>query len=184
MKFLGFVLVTAGFLAGAYYLTGAQGDVLGVGFAVCFVVAVLGVVILRVGTRKQKAAVEKVTAEVKTVERCLLRLAEGVGDLEREKDTIYVYELPGEIDQRFNKDLERFVDARESIAVAYGLPAYAGVMSHFAAGERYLNRVWSCSVDGYIDEAHTYLGRARDQFVEGHTKLKKLLGDRPLEGAV
>ncbi len=175
MKLLGFLLVTIGFLAGAYFLTGARGDVLGVGFAVCFVTAVLGVVILRVATRKQKAAVEKVTAEVKTVDECLLRLAEGVGDLEREKDAIYVYDLSQEIDRRFHDDLQRFVDARESIAVAYGLPAYAGVMSHFAAGERYLNRVWSCSVDGYIDEAHTYLARARDQFIEGHTRLKKLL---------
>jgi hypothetical protein len=175
MKLLGFLLVALGFLAGAYYLTGAGGDVLGFGFAVCFVVAVLGVVILRVVTRKQKSAVEKVTAEVKTVEKCLLRLADGVSDLEREKDTINVYELSHEIDRRFNEDLERFVDARESIAVAYGLPAYAGVMSHFAAGERYLNRVWSCSVDGYIDEAHAYLGHARDQFAEGHNQLSKLL---------
>jgi hypothetical protein len=175
MKLLGFLLVAVGFLAGSYYLTGASGVVLGVRFAVCFVVAVLGVVILRVATRKQKSAVEKVTAEVKTVEQCLMRLAEGVGGLEREKDTIHVYELSGEIDRRFNLDLERFVDARESIAIAYGLPAYAGVMSHFAAGERYLNRVWSCSVDGYIDEAHAYLGHARDQFVEGHIQLSKLL---------
>jgi hypothetical protein len=175
MKLLGFLLVTVGFLAGAYYLTGAGGEVLGIGFWACFVVAVLGVVILRVVTRKQKAAVDKVTAEVKTVEQCLSRLAEGVGALEREKDTIHVYELPDEIDRRFTDDLRRFVDARESVAVAYGLPAYGGVMSHFAAGERYLNRVWSCSVDGYINEAHTYLGRARNQFVEGHTKLKKLL---------
>ena len=175
MKFLGFSLVTIGFLAGAYYLTGAQGDVLGVGFAACFGGALLGVVILRVATRKQKAAVDKVTAEVRTVEACLARLARGVGDLERERDSVYVYDLSREIDHRFNEDLQRFVEARESIAVAYGLPAYAGVMSHFAAGERYLNRVWSCSVDGYIDEAHTYLRRARDQFVEGHTKLNKLL---------
>ena len=175
MKLLGFLLLTIGFLAGAYFLTGAGGDVLGLAFAICFVIAGAGVVILRVATRKQKAAVEKVTAEVKTVDECLSRLAQGVGALESEKDAIYVYDLPDEIDRRFHGDLQRFVDARESIAVAYGLPAYAGVMSHFAAGERYLNRVWSCSVDGYIDEAHTYLARARDQFVEGHTILKKLL---------
>jgi hypothetical protein len=139
------------------------------------VVAVVGVVILRVASRKRKSAVDKVTAEVRTVEECLARLAHGVGDLERARDAVDVYDLSREIDQRFSGDLQRFVDARESIAVAYGLSAYAGVMSHFAAGERYLNRVWSCSVDGYIDEAHKYLGHARDQFVEGHNRLKKLL---------
>ena len=37
-------------------------------------------------------------------------------------------------------------------------------MNEFAAGERYLNRCWSASVDGYIDEIKTYLGKARTQF--------------------
>ena len=63
----------------------------------------------------------------------------------------------------------------ESIAIAFGLPLYASVMSHFAAGERYLNRVWSCSVDGYIDEAHAYISRAREQFEEGHAILAKMV---------
>lgn len=175
MKLLGFLLVVAGFLAGAYYLTGATGRVIGVGFAVSFFVAVVGVVILRVVTRQRKGAVEKVTAEVKTAEQSISFLADGVEGLVKEKNTINVYDLSQEIDDRFAEALDSFVDARESIAIAYGLPAYADVMSHFAAGERYLNRVWSCSVDGYIDEAHAYLARARDQFTEGHTKLKKLV---------
>lgn len=175
MKLLGFFLVAFGFLAGAYHLTGVEGRVLGAGFVISFVVALAGVVILRVVTRKQKGGVEKVTAEVKTTEQCLLRLAEGVARLEKEKDSINVYSLSKEIDERFTDDLGRFADARESIAVAHGLPFYASVMSHFAAGERYLNRVWSCSVDGYVDEAHAYLARAREQFVEGHTKLKALV---------
>jgi hypothetical protein len=175
MKLLGLALVAVGFLAGAYHLTGASGSVLGIRFVLSFVVALAGVVILRVATRKTKAAEAKVTAEVKTAEQSLSHLAHGVDELAKEKDAIYVYDLPGEIDDRFNESLESFVDARESIAIAYGLPAYADIMSHFAAGERYLNRVWSCSVDGYIDEAHAYLGRARDQFVEGHTKLKQLV---------
>jgi len=175
MKLLGFILVVVGFLAGAYYLTGAGGSVIGVGFVVSFAVALVGVVILRNATRKTKGAEEKVTAELNTAAQSLAQLADGVDKLEKEKDAIYVYDLPGEIDARFNESIDRFVDSRESIAIAYGLPAYAGVMSHFAAGERYLNRVWSCSVDGYIDEAHAYLVRARDQFVEGHAKLKNLV---------
>jgi hypothetical protein len=173
MKLFGFALTAVGFLAGAYYLTGASGSVLGLPFWISFVVSLAGVVVLRVATRKTKSAEEKVSAEVNTAQQCLSQLAEGVDQLEREKDTIYVYDLSKLIDDRFTEAMDRFVEARESIAIAYGLPAYADVMSHFAAGERYLNRVWSCSVDGYIDEAHAYLGRARDQFVEGHTKLKQ-----------
>jgi hypothetical protein len=174
VKLLGFILVASGFLAGAYFLTGVGGKVIGAGFITSFLAALAGVVILRSATRKRKGAKEKVTAEVKTTEETLSFLAEGVERLLAEKDSVNVYDLSKEIDSRFNEALERFVEARESIAVAYGLPAYASVMSHFAAGERYLNRVWSCSVDGYIDEAHAYLGHARDQFVEGYKKLSGL----------
>ncbi len=173
MKLFGFLLVVLGFLAGAYYLTGVKGSVLGAGFTAAFAIALAGVVILRVVTRKRAAAGEKVTAEIQAVEQSLAYLARGVAELEEAKAGIDVYDLPKEIDKRFNESLERFVSSRESIAVAYGLPAYAAVMSHFAAGERYLNRVWSCSVDGYIDEAHKYLAHARDQFAEGLAKLKQ-----------
>ena len=171
MKLLGFIMVSLGFLAGVYFLTGAGGRVLGVQFALSFTVALIGVVILRLASRQRVTAVEKVTAEIQTAEQCLRRLLQGTVRLESEKDSLDVYDLPKIIDERFNEDLEKFVEARESIAVAYGLPAYADVMSHFAAGERYLNRVWSCSVDGYIDEAHTFIGRARAQFEEGLSKL-------------
>ena len=37
-------------------------------------------------------------------------------------------------------------------------------MNEFAAGERYINRAWSASVDGYIDETLTYVTKARSQF--------------------
>ena len=174
MKLFGFILVAAGFLAGAYFLTGAGGSTLGPGFAVAFAIASAGVVILRVVTRQRVSAKEKVTAEVRTTEETLALLVDGVEELIDRKDSIDVYDLPAEIDRRFVGPLARFVEARESIALAYGLPAYASVMSHFAAGERYLNRVWSCSVDGYIDEAHKYLGRARDQFIEGRDRLRQL----------
>ena len=46
-------------------------------------------------------------------------------------------------------------------------------MSHFAAGERYINRVWSASADGYDDEAETYLKKAAGQFDEAKQQLLK-----------
>ena len=48
----------------------------------------------------------------------------------------------------------------------FGMQNYADVMSNFAAGERYINRVWSASTDGYEDEVRAYLVRALDQFRE------------------
>ena len=56
----------------------------------------------------------------------------------------------------------------------FGLQNYADVMSAFAAGERYINRVWSASTDGYIDEVRSYLDRATQQFREARTLFAKL----------
>ena len=45
-------------------------------------------------------------------------------------------------------------------------------MSRFAAGERYLNRVWSASADGYIDEVNTYIEKSREQFSDCLSKIQ------------
>jgi hypothetical protein len=70
-------------------------------------------------------------------------------------------------------DLIRFVDARESMVHLFGLQAYADIMSHFAAGERYINRVWSSSADGYDVEAARYLGKAEEQFADAQKQLNE-----------
>jgi hypothetical protein len=94
----------------------------------------------------------------------LRTIVERIATLDAAKDSIDVYDLPARIDEQFPREILAFVEARQSISHAWGARAYADVMSHFAAAERYLNRVWSCAADGYIDEAHTYIGRSRVQF--------------------
>jgi hypothetical protein len=46
-------------------------------------------------------------------------------------------------------------------------------MSNFVAGERYINRVWSASADGYDEEATAYLRKAEARFTEAETLLTK-----------
>jgi hypothetical protein len=53
----------------------------------------------------------------------------------------------------------------------FGLQTYADIMSHFAAGERYINRVWSASADGYDEEAESYLVKASEQFAIAQDQL-------------
>ena len=55
----------------------------------------------------------------------------------------------------------------------FGLQTYADIMSHFAAGERYINRVWSSSADGYDAEATTYLAKAMEQFADAQRQLSE-----------
>ena len=73
-------------------------------------------------------------------------------------------------------DLDIFVENRESIGHAFGLQSYADVMTHFATAERYLNRCWSASSDGYTDEVNTYLARAKDQFTQALELLRSTHG--------
>ena len=75
------------------------------------------------------------------------------------------------IDEHLREDLRRFAEARESMVHLYGLQTYADIMSNFATGERYINRVWSSSADGYDAEAESYLGRAAEQFRSAQSQL-------------
>ena len=77
-----------------------------------------------------------------------------------------------EIDSRLRDDLRRFADARESLIHLFSLQTYADIMSDFATGERYINRVWSASADGYNSEARTYLGKAIEQFRDASGQLE------------
>ncbi len=85
-----------------------------------------------------------------------------------------MYEARFEIDRLFRDDLSRFAEARESMIHVFGMQNYADVMSNFAAGERYINRVWSASTDGYVDEVRMYLERAREQFREARRHFDEL----------
>jgi len=53
-------------------------------------------------------------------------------------------------------------------------------MGYFASGERYLNRVWSASADGYIDEVAAYLDKAQLQFSEALGKVRYLKENSPV----
>ena len=94
--------------------------------------------------------------------------------LDGEKKDLHPFDVHPRIDALFPQELNTFVEARKSIAHVYGLQAYAAVMNEFAAGERYLNRVWSASVDCYIDDVQEYLGRAREQFVRAREVLRSV----------
>lgn len=53
-------------------------------------------------------------------------------------------------------------------------------MSHYAGGERYLNRVWSASADGYVNEVKDYISHSLEQFTIARDKLVAL-ADAPTD---
>ena len=98
-----------------------------------------------------------------------------IRDLEQingDSQSLSANELRDAIDEKLRDDLRRFADARESLIHLYGLQAYADIMSDFAAGERYVNRVWSAAADDYDAEAWTYVGKALTRFKEATGRLE------------
>ena len=81
-----------------------------------------------------------------------------------------------EVDDRLRNDLRRFAEARESLIHLFDMQTYADIMSEFAAGERYINRVWSASADGYRGETIRYLDKASGQFHEALSRLNAAAG--------
>lgn len=176
MKSIGYLLITLGFLGGSYLSVRQSEEVEVVPFLLALAVGVGGVALVRTIQHRDAHHEERLTANIQTIARTLTRLAQDARTLEEEMETVDVYDLRHRIDQTFLADLDAFVEARESIAHSFGLNAYAEVMNHFAAGERYLRRVWSASTDGYVDEAREYVTRAREQF-EGAAELFVSLGE-------
>ena len=166
LKSLGYLLITVGFLGASFLAVEQKEEVPVPAYLLMLAVGAAGVVLARVAVHRAARHEDTLAVNIETLESSLGRVVEKIVAFDRDKETIDVYELRHHIDREFPDDLDTFVQARQSIAHSYGLQSYADVMNPFAAGERYLNRVWSTSTDGYIDEAHIYVTKAREQFEE------------------
>ena len=172
MKEFGYVLVAAGFLGGAFATSLDVQNVNWILFAGMAGAAFIGLVLYK----RQIGAMAR-SEEVLEVNRVELResIANVVNDLGEimQGEITQGDVLRDRIDLKLREDLRRFADARESMVHLFGLQTYADIMSNFAAGERYINRVWSASADGYDEEANAYLKKAAGQFDEAKQQLLK-----------
>jgi len=171
-------MVTVGFLAAALASVVNENTIQWLWYIPALLVGVAGVVLIRNDHALRHKTEHHVAAKIETVDSSLERIAANIKKLNAEKHSINTYDIRLRIDELFIDDLETFVDARQSIAHRYGLAAYGEIMSGFAAGERYLNRVWSASADGYIDEVNAYLDRAQEQFIESLEKIRRFKAGR------
>ncbi len=174
MKKLGYLLLVVGFLAGSFFAVEQREGVRTANFLVSLAIGAVGVGMARAAKRQEATAADTIKANLEVIETSLASVVEKVVRLDEGKDEEDVYELRHIIDREFPDDLDAFVQARYSLRHSFGLQAFADVMNPFAAGERYLNRVWSASTDGYIDEAHKYVTMAREQFEEALEIFKRV----------
>lgn len=133
-------------------------------FAAPLAVGFFGVIWHRRRLHAQASHGEVVTGNLTTLQTALASIVNNLQPMVDKPDELPTHQARFEIDRLFREDLNKFANAREAMSHAFGLQAYADVMSSFAAGERYINRVWSASADGYVDEVNEYLKRAHTQF--------------------
>jgi hypothetical protein len=182
MQALGLFLIAVGFLGGSYVAVLDPKSIdwsWFVPFAAC---GAIGVALVQIGSRLKATAAERLAANVRDIDESLAELIGGIDELDRDKETLDVYELPGWIDRRFASPIGRFVEARESLIHVHDVATYADVMSSFAAAERYLGRVWSAASEGYVDEANTYVGRAREELHAARQRLEQARAGRAPPG--
>lgn len=181
MRMFGYALITVGFLGGSFEVVRQVEGLNWGAFLLWLAAGIAGVIVAQRARRAEATDAEVITTNIRAIESSLQKVAGDAERLNAEKAEINVYDLRHRIDELFPADLTRFVDARESIAHSYGLQAYSEVMNRFAAGERALNRVWSASTDGYVDEAHAYVEKAAAHFEDALAAFEAVKAGRPVQ---
>lgn len=164
MRIVGFILLGVGFIWSALVAVINKEMVNWSYFIPALAIGIIGVVILRVSIKKAQKGEGKVEADIAIIKESLENISENISTFNKEKADINVYDIHQKIDDLFIDDIENFLKTRESIIHHHNMESYADLMNHFAAGERYLNRAWSASADGYVDEVNASIEKACEQF--------------------
>lgn len=168
IKTIALLMVMGSFLAGAFVAVLDPVTVNWMWMGIALAIGVAGLWMHRAASHGEASSGHRLSGNMRILQDSLHNILENLESLCARKAGLPVYEARFEIDRLFRADLNRFAEARETMIHVFGVQKYADVMSAFAAGERYINRVWSASTDGYIDEVHQYLEKARYQFAEAH----------------
>ena len=174
MKTIAILLVIGSFLAGAFIAVLDPREVLWAWLLPVLVVGMVGLWLARRARHEEARAGNKLVDNIDMLGTSLLNILNRLQLMCGNKEELPTYEARFEIDRLFREELNNFAEARESMIHVFGIQNYADVMSNFAAGERYLNRIWSASTDGYVDEVNLYLDKALRQFQEAHQHFDEL----------
>ena len=166
MKTIALLMVFGTFLAGAFITVLDPREVNWTWMVPVLLVGTVGLWLSRRAEYKAARAGNKLAGNIDLLGRNLSNIHARLSLICQNKDELPTYEARFEIDRLFRDELNEFADARESMIHVFGMQNYADVMSNFAAGERYINRIWSASTDGYVDEVNLYLDKALAQFTE------------------
>ena len=174
IKSVSLALIMLAFLAGSFVSVLDPIEVEWAWLAPILLAGSIGLFLFRRASHGEASADHRLSGDMGILGDSLANVLANLEEMCDKKAELPVYEARFEIDRRFREDLNRFANARETMIHVFGMQGYANVMSAFAAGERYINRVWSASTDGYLEEVHQYLEKARNQFVEADGLFRQL----------
>ncbi len=178
LRLVGHLLLWTGFFAGSF-LAVRNAEVVDakwstipwLWYALAVVVGVGGVVLLRLTQLQATTHAHKLEGDLATVDDSVQQLNHKLTDLRKQKTNVPVGAVLHFIDDELMPHIADFVDARETLIHSYSMQQYAEVMTDFAAGERNINRAWSASADGYIDEVWASIERADEKMQSVSRKL-------------
>ena len=164
MKLFGSILLTLGFLAGTYVTVAHESSVDWLPYGLCIGCMLVGMILLQIArSNEAKEGGEKQELDINVLKQSLGSLITKVRGLESATSDEEQLQMHSRIDNELMDDINSFVEARESMIPRLGMQTYANVMSPFATGERLLNRAWSASADGYVDESRSCIQKAREE---------------------
>jgi hypothetical protein len=133
----------------------------------------VGVVLLRSTAKTAEQDQGRVNENYSTVQSSLVALNQKIGKLDRELSSMSPEQSVQYIDEGLADHFSDFADARKSMIQRFGLPSYAEIMTQFASAERFVNRAWSASADGYMGEVKDCVTRAKKHLAEAQQLLNK-----------
>lgn len=133
-------------------------------YAAGAVIGIVGVVLIRKDRASKSAASADSESDFETVRDSLGRVAEKMSGLCEKLDKMTCEDVLTYIDEQCVPPCAEFADGRQVLVNRFGTAVFAAVMTEFASGERYMNRAWSASADGYVDEVEKSLEYARGFF--------------------
>ena len=184
MKIIATLLVISSFLAGSFITVLDPREVNWSWMVPVLLIGTVGLWLARKAHHEEARAGNKLADNMDMLAKSLNNIYSRLVLICEHKEELPTYEARFEIDRLFRDELNNFADARESMIHVFGMQNYADVMSNFAAGERYINRIWSASTDGYVDEVNLYLDKALNQFDEALKHFNELLAQHNQQTAV
>jgi len=122
----------------------------------------IGLIIIKFKNKKDKKEAVSNTNNFYDIKTSLTNIVYNLKTIKVEENNLN--NLNKVLDNLFLNDINKFIESRYLIKYKFGVLSFSNVMSHFAAGERLLNRAGSASTDGYFEETVNSIEAANYEF--------------------